>query len=337
MKRLFPTIAFFVLACGDSNKPAQSPPNPTVDAETTSTVAADAGSTATTTAMDAGAATTQAPAPAGRSPDAKWTGLSTPESVLYDETSDRYLVSNINGSPTDADGNGFISELSPDGTVKNLKFIEGGKNKVKLDAPKGSAIANGTLYVADITVVRMFDPKTGAPKGEVKVPGATFLNDVTAASDGTIYVSDSGIKFGKNGVEPTGTAAILAIDKAGKLKTVAKGNDLGGPNGVLAVDKSVLVVTFGAAELYRVGDKGNKQDVTKLPKGSLDGLVQTGDGTLLVSSWDGQAIYKGKLGGTFEPVIQNIKAPADIGWDKKRSRVLVPRFEDNTVEAYEIK
>ena len=43
------------------------------------------------------------------------------------------------------------------------------------------------LYVADITVVRLFDLKTGAPKGEVKVPGATFLNDISVAKDGRVF------------------------------------------------------------------------------------------------------------------------------------------------------
>ena len=68
---------------------------------------------------------------------AKWTGLSTPESVLYDADADRYLVSNINGKPDGKDNNGFISVLSPDGTTTTPKWIEGGKDKVKLDAPEG--------------------------------------------------------------------------------------------------------------------------------------------------------------------------------------------------------
>ena len=108
----------------------------------------------------------------------KYTGLATPESVLYDADGDRYLVSNINGKPYEKDGNGFISVLSPEGQVTTLKWIEGGKNKVKLDAPKGMAIAKGVLYVADITVVRTFDAKTGAPKGDIAIPGASFLNDI---------------------------------------------------------------------------------------------------------------------------------------------------------------
>ena len=64
-------------------------------------------------------------------------GFSTPESVLHDEASDVYLVSNINGEPLGADDNGFISQVSPDGKVTNSKWIDGSKDTVKLDAPKG--------------------------------------------------------------------------------------------------------------------------------------------------------------------------------------------------------
>jgi hypothetical protein len=101
-------------------------------------------------------------------------------------------------------------------------------------------------------------------------------------------------------------------------------------------DKGVVVVTFGSGEVYRLDDKGKKADVTKPPKGQLDGVLTLGD-SLLVSSWAGSAIYKGKLGGTFDAVLENQKAPADIGYDTKRSRLLIPHFQDNTVEAYEIK
>jgi hypothetical protein len=33
-------------------------------------------------------------------------------------------------------------------------------------------------------------------------------------------------------------------------------------------------------------------------------------------------------------VLSGLKAPADIGYDSKRSLVLVPLFQDNAVEAY---
>ena len=59
--------------------------------------------------------------------------------------------------------------------------------------------------------------------------------------------------------------------------------------------------------------------------------------SLLVTSWEGSAIYKGKLGGTFDQVLADQKSPADIGYDTKRGRVLVPHLMEDTVEAYELK
>jgi hypothetical protein len=225
--------------------------------------------------------------------------------------------------------------LSPDGQVTTAKWIAGGTNKVKLDAPKGMAISQGVLYVADITAVRKFDAKTGASKGDIPIAGSSFLNDVAAAQDGKIYVSDTGVKFGANGAEPTGTDAVYVIDK-GKVHPLAKSKELAGPNGVLATDKGVLVVSFQSNELYRLEKDGKRADITKLPEGGLDGIVAVGD-SLLVSSWKGSAVYRGKLGGSFEVAIPNVKSPADIGFDKKRSRVLVPRFMEDVVEGYELK
>lgn len=262
-------------------------------------------------------------------------GIATPESVLYDEANDRYLVSNINGKPDAADNNGYITEISPDGKVTKPKFIAGGEGKVKLDAPKGSAIAGGVFYVTDITQLRKFDAKTGAPKGDIPIPGTTFLNDVAIAPDGRIFVSDSGVKVGAQGMEPTGTDAVYVIDK-GKVKQLAKGKELGWPNGMVLWEKGVLVNTLGADKLYRLDEKGAQLDVQQLAEGTLDGLINLGD-SLLVSSWKGGAVYRGKFGGKFEPVLTGFKdGPADIGFDSKRKRVLVPRFNGNAIEVYDL-
>jgi hypothetical protein len=119
---------------------------------------------------------------------------------------------------------------------------------------------------------------------------------------------------------------------------VAKGADLGRPNGVFAPgDGSVWVVTFGSGELYKLGADGKKSDVTKLPKGQLDGVVAVDDGELLVSSWEGSCVYRGKPGGEWKEVVSGVKSPADIGWDSKRKRVLVPLFQGGAIELHELK
>jgi sugar lactone lactonase YvrE len=305
-------------------------------------VPASSAATAPTTApalpsATASAAAPEPPKPAAPAPAVAYKAdFAKPESAQYDAANDRYLVSNINGIGAVKDNNGFISVLSPDGQVTNLKWIEGGKNKVTLDAPKGLAILKGTLYAADITTVRMFDLKTGAPKGEVPIAGATFLNDLAVAPDGKIYVSDTGLKLGEGGaLEPNGTDAVYVIEK-GKAKVLAKGTDLGRPNGLVWTDKGLVVCSNnGSTEVYRLDEKGAKQDVTKTPAGKLDGLLVVGD-ALLVTSWDASAVFRGKLGGTFEVALPEQKAPADIGYDTKRKRLLVPLLTENTVLAYDM-
>src|SRR6266550_2364527 len=225
-------------------------------------------------------------------------GLQTPESVLYDPDQDLYFISNINGQPLAADDNGYISRVNPETLQGDMKWIDGSKPDVTLNAPKGMAIVGDTLYVTDISTVRKFNRKTGAPEGEVAIPGSTFLND--AASDGkSVYVSDSGLD---GSFKPTGTDAIWKITGT-KAEKIASGKDLKGPNGVDATGGKLWAVSFGANELYQV-DKGKKTNVTTLPKGSLDGLVQLADGSFLVSSWDGKAVYHGKPGGAFTAIVE---------------------------------
>jgi sugar lactone lactonase YvrE len=113
-------------------------------------------------------------------------GFSVPEAILHDAQADVYLVSQINGKPLEADGNGFITRVSPDGEVAELRWIDGGAEAVTLSAPKGMALVGDRLYVTDIDHVRVFDRVSGEPRESIAVDGATFLNDLVAAPDGGV-------------------------------------------------------------------------------------------------------------------------------------------------------
>jgi sugar lactone lactonase YvrE len=179
----------------------------------------------------------------------------------------------------------------------------------------------------------MFDRVTGKATGKVTIPGATFLNDVAAAPDGTVYVSDSGLKQGKTGLEPSGSDAVYRIAKGGgKAERIIKDKGLGNPNGLLADDEGVWVVTFGSGQIYRVSREGRKEAGENLPSGQLDGIVQVADGSLLVSSWEGNSILRGSPGAGFLASITGVASPADIGYDSKRKRVLIPLFMGDAVE-----
>jgi sugar lactone lactonase YvrE len=255
-------------------------------------------------------------------------GLQTPESMLYDREADVYLVANINGAPTATDGNGFITRVSPNGTVLELKWIDGTRPGVTLNAPKGMALAGGTLYVADITAVRMFDARSGQFKGSIAIVGATFLNDVAAGRDGSIYVTDSGLK---PDFSPSGTDAVHRIDAQGKVAVVAKSTGLHGPNGLTILpDGKIVVVTYTKpGEVYTLGAGGRRENVRKTPTGELDGVEALPDGALLVSSWEGAVVYRVQPNGSATAAVKDVPSPADIGYDTKRARVLIPLFTKN--------
>lgn len=259
-------------------------------------------------------------------------GFQTPESVLYDDQADVYLVSNINGTPFDKDDNGFIAKVSPppDAKLAEPAWIDGKNEKVTLNAPKGMAFLGDVLYVADVDVVRMFDRKSGEPKGEVKLKGATFLNDVAAGKD-SIYVTDTALD---KQFKPGKTQGVWQI-KGNKGTQIAKGADLGGPNGLLVQGDDVWVTTFGSGELYKIGKGGKREAVEKLPKGQLDGIVAGADGTLYITSWEGSAVFHGKAGSWTEGP-SNVKSPADLAIDSKRNILVIPLFQENRVEMHEV-
>ncbi|MFH0883535.1 MAG: hypothetical protein V2A56_11160 [bacterium] len=251
------------------------------------------------------------------------TGFKTPESVFYDSDADLYLVSNINGSPTDMDDNGFISRVNPDGSISELKWIDGADENVTLSAPKGMAVAGEVLYVSDINALRLFDKQSGEPVGAVKIPGSTFLNDVVADGQGGVYVSDSGLN---PDFSASGTDAVYHVLADWSVETVAKGKELMRPNGLAMVDGTLLCITFGGKSLLKIGMDGTISTEAELPGGSLDGIEQAKDGRLLISSWETKTVYAVDGEGTATALVTDVESPADIGYDGKRNLVLIPLF-----------
>ena len=258
-------------------------------------------------------------------------GFQTPESVKWDSAQDVYFVSNINGAPGAKDGNGYITRLGPAGMVMDSAFIKG------LNAPKGMALVHDTLWVADIDQVRAFDARTGAPVAMVPVPGAIFLNDIAAAPDGSLYVTDTAIRFGPKGVEHPGTDQIFRIAPDRKVSVAIKSDSLGRPNGITwdAVNQRFIVVQFGANSV--LAWKPGETTVTRLfsGPGQFDGVEITRDGAIWVSSWADSSVYR-YSNGQGAKAIKGLPSPADIGYDARRNRLLIPIFTGNRVEVWQL-
>jgi sugar lactone lactonase YvrE len=264
-------------------------------------------------------------------------GFLGPESVLHDSVQDIYFVSNINGSATAHDGNGFISRVTPDGAVENLRFIEGGKNGATLNAPKGMALAGDTLWVADIDAVRAFDASTGAPLDSVLLSDAVFLKDIVITANGAMYLTDTGIRFDDLGnVLHPGPDRLFRVGPDRAVTVAVRGDSLGWPNGIAvdAAGKRLVIVQYGGTSVlaWRPGER--TPSVVAKGAGGFDGVVVAG-GRLLVSSWNDSTVSAYETGQEVR-LITGVPSPADIGYDAKRHRVLVPILTGNRVEVWQL-
>jgi sugar lactone lactonase YvrE len=266
-------------------------------------------------------------------------GFLSPESVLDDSVQDVYFVSSINGGPLAKDNNGFISRVRPDGAIEVLKFIEGGRGGVTLNAPKGLAVLGDTLWVTDIDVIRAFNARTGAPVDSVKLDslGAVFLNDLAIAPNGAIYITDTGIRFDDVGnVLHPGPDRIFRVGPDRKVTVAVRGDTLGRPKGITldAVGRRFIIVQYGgkAVLAWKPGDRA--PSVIARGVGGFDGVEMIG-GKVVVSSWTDSSITRfDSTQGT--KIITGVPSPADIGYDAKRNRVLIPILTGNRVEIWQL-
>jgi sugar lactone lactonase YvrE len=244
--------------------------------------------------------------------------LKVPESVLYDVERQVIYVSNVTGSPTDKDGTGFLSKLSPEGKIEVLEWVTG------LNAPKGMGIYGNYLYVTDITRVAKIDIASGEIVETVEIPGSNFLNDITVDDQGNVYISDS------NG------NAIYVI-RNGKSELLIKSAQVTGVNGLYFKDGNLLA---GIQDrIVKINPVNKEIHDYILNTGGIDGLVPDGKGNFLISDWLGNVHLvqadkaKVKLLDT-TPVNANA---ADIEYIIDRNLLLVPTFSNNKVVAYELR
>jgi sugar lactone lactonase YvrE len=266
-------------------------------------------------------------------------GFQTPESVLYDSALDVYFVSNINGNPSMKDNNGFISRVKPDGSIETLKVVEGGKNGVTLNAPKGLALRGDTIWVTDIDAARAFNARTGALVASVDLGplGARFLNDPAFGPDGSLYITDTGIQFDEKGtMTHPGPDRIFKVAPDRKVSVAAQGPALEEPNGITwdGGDRRFLVVAFGGPDIFtwRPGDTA-PTSIAKGP-GGFDGVEVVGR-AFFVSSWADSSVYRWQ-DGALTKVVTGVPSPADIGVDRKRNRLLIPIFTGNRIEIWQL-
>ncbi len=254
-------------------------------------------------------------------------GFDEPESVLYDPDKKVFYVSNMKGSsPIEKNGQGYISRLSNKGEITDLHWVE------HLDAPKGLAISNGKLYVADIQQLHIIDTHSGQLEKSISVANSQMLNDIAVDRQGVVYITDvlaGGIfQYKDKHITPWISPAQLPH-----------------PNGLFIKGNTLFVATWGKGlkEDFSTDELGslyqidlNSKAVTLIKDaqhiGNLDGITSINQ-QLIVNDWMNGNVFRRDENGT-TLLFKAAKTSADISTDGQY--LIVPVMSENTVISYDI-
>jgi sugar lactone lactonase YvrE len=256
--------------------------------------------------------------------------LKEPECVAFDIMRRSIYVSNINGAPSDTDGNGFISLLTTEGKIDKLKWVDG------LNAPKGMALRGKQLFVTDITELLVIDVETAKVVKRFKADESSFLNDVAISSAGIVYVTD------------TATNRIYRLYK-GSFDVWLEDERLENPNGLYIDNEHIVVGSWGVPTegwntevpghllLISPDDKSITDFADGSPIGNLDGLAKADKNSFLVTDWMQGKLMHVSPQGEVKTLLELGQGSADILYLRSKNMLLIPHMKAGNLSAYSIK
>ncbi|MBE0665852.1 MAG: SMP-30/gluconolactonase/LRE family protein, partial [Candidatus Aminicenantes bacterium] len=237
--------------------------------------------------------------------------LKAPESIVYDQAHQRYLLSNYEtGNIVQVDGAGKQSVL-----VENRVAIQ------------GLEIVGNVVYVGARNSVRGFDLETGAMVMNVPVEGVSNLNDVTADDAGNLYAGDV-----------FGSKIIKVRIKEGSYSVFVDGKGIDHPNGIF-FDKAknrILVCSYRNNSPIQSIDLADAsvRTLANTNISACDGIVLDKYGRCYVTSWETLSIYRFDKDFANPPVVfyKNSCGPADIAYDPVHDAIAIPLMTCNSYE-----
>jgi hypothetical protein len=238
--------------------------------------------------------------------------------------SETWFVSSLGGGLSlEKDGFGWVSRFDRHGGLLAARWIE------NLDAPTGMASIGDSLYVADRGRVVEIDVPSAQIRREIVLAGAEFVNDVAAAPNGDIYVSD------------TATNRIYKITD-GAVEVWLQSVALQGPNGLWVDGDRLVVATWGPMtdiETFATKHPGTLLTVdlgTKQiypvgpgePIANFDGVIAV-DGYYLATDWTGGRLLKIDKHGDVRVILSGFSQLADLGYSPLDRVIALPIMSEN--------
>ncbi len=264
-----------------------------------------------------------------------WTlseGVAAPESTYLDQGSGFLFVSQIGeGGGMAKDGDGWISKLTPEGTVIQKKWATG------LNAPKGLRSTGDKLWVTDIDRILAFSITSGEKVSELTIPGALFLNDLACAKNGTVYVSD--MLAGK---------IYQYKEETLSLSVLIEGDQIEHPNGLLIQNGKLIIGGWGQkiqddfstetlGRLLSLDLKsGEITPITPDPIGNLDGVESDGSDGFVVTDWNAGKVMHITAAGKSRVLATFPKGAADHAYLTDKKWLILPEMLENRISAFDL-
>jgi WD40 repeat protein len=243
------------------------------------------------------------------------------ESCTFDPDKNLVLAMNAGNRVENAEPDGFVSLINPDGSVHTAKWIGATRDGLDLRDPLGSAIAGGKLYTVDSGYLRSFDLATGRPLASVAVPGATILNGIGVTEDGTAYISNS-----------RDPELIYKVTPDGQSSVFAQGAPINVPNGV-AIDRdgNIVVVNINDNAVITYSPDGEVVRIDHAAEGGNDGVIVTEDNTRYVSSVRFGSVSRVVPGQAAEVIATGVPSAASMCYDSVQKQLVIPLNPNNAL------
>lgn len=250
--------------------------------------------------------------------------LDAPENAHWHPESRAWFVSNLGGGLSmEKDGYGWISRFDERGKLIASRWVE------FLDAPTGMATVKDVLYVADRGSLVVIDIPTATIRERVELPHSQLANDVAAASNGDLYVSD------------TATNRIYRV-RSEKVEIWLESDQLQNPNGLWVDENELIVATWGPLTDIQTFATKHPGTVLKVnldskkiqpmgdgkPIANFDGIVRVGE-VYFATDWVGGRLLRITTDGEVSTVLRGFSQLADLGYSPETGTIGLPVMGDN--------
>jgi len=242
-------------------------------------------------------------------------GLDVPESAFYNPFDSIIYVSNIVGTFNEKDGIGYISKINLQGQMIQKEWVSG------LNGPKGMYFTKSRLFITDEDRVLEIEVPSGKILKEYKNSLSKDLNDVTVASNGKVYVTDSG-------------SDCLFIVGKDSLEVFIQSKQVEGMNGIYSEGHLLFLGSDG--KLLSIDTQTKSISVLASNVGYLDGLLKIGKDTFVTSNWGG-TILMIVIGKKPKKLLESKTHAADLEYIPSEHLLIVPTFTENKLVAYKLK